>query len=51
MRKANIHPALIHAYEKTGRILSEKASKSLSKEDLQEWNDAIDEWYETHEEA
>ena len=50
MHEANIHRALIHAYKKTGRILSEQASKTLSKAELQEWNDAVDEWYDTHEE-
>ena len=50
MVKAGIHQALIHAFDKTGRILSKEASKNLSKSALKEWNDAIDEWYETHEE-
>lgn len=44
MRAAKIHPELIHAYKRTGRILSKQGSKLLSPEELQEWKDAINEW-------
>lgn len=49
MHKAGIHPALIYAYQKTGRIVTQANQKFLSPEDQQAWQDAIDEWYATHE--
>jgi hypothetical protein len=48
MERADIHPALIHAYKKTGRIVSEENRRYLTKADLREWQDAIDEWYAAH---
>jgi hypothetical protein len=44
MLKAGIHPALIYANQKTGRILTQEIQKSLSPADRQVWQDAIDEW-------
>ncbi len=49
MHKAGTHPALVHAYRKTGRLVSRENAKYLTPDELQEWNDAIDEWYDTHE--
>ena len=48
MHKAAIHPSLIHAFQKTGRLVSKENSRYLSKADLKEWQDAIDEWYALH---
>jgi hypothetical protein len=48
MHDAGIHPALIYAYQKTGRILSEDVAKTLSPAERKEWADAVDEWYATH---
>jgi hypothetical protein len=48
MHKAKIHPALIHAFQKTGRLLGKEGAKRLSPAELQEWQDAIDEWYASH---
>jgi hypothetical protein len=50
MHKAGVHPALIYAYQQTGRMVTRENQTHVSPEDLQEWNDAIDERYETHEE-
>ena len=46
MKRANIRPEIIHAYERTGRIVSESNKHLLTKEDLAEWEDAIDEYFE-----
>ena len=48
MHKAQIHPALIYAYQKTGRIVSRENSKHLTKAELKEWKDAFDEWHRLH---
>ena len=50
MRKAAIHPSLIHAFQKTGRLVSRENSRYLSKADLKAWQDAINEWYALHPE-
>jgi len=35
----------IYAYKKTGRIVTEENKRLLSEEELDEWNDAIDEYH------
>jgi hypothetical protein len=42
-KKAGIDPVLLHAMKKTGWILSEDNMQFLSEEELEEWNDAIEE--------
>jgi len=48
MQKASIHPSLIHAFQKTGRLVSKENSRFLSKAQLKEWQAAIDEWHALH---
>jgi hypothetical protein len=48
MRKAGMHPALIHAWEKTGMLVGEDSPHT--DEQRQEWNDAVDEWNALHPE-
>lgn len=43
-RKAGIPEHKIYAFVKTQRLLSEKNIKYLNEEEIQEWNDAIDEF-------
>ena len=43
MHKAGIDPALIYAYQKTGRLVTRENRKYLAKAELEEWNDAHDE--------
>jgi hypothetical protein len=45
MHKAGLHPAIIYAYQKTGRIVTQEKMKHLTKAELREWKDAIDEWH------
>jgi hypothetical protein len=44
MKEANIHPRLIYAFEKTGRLLSASTLKKLSKADQAEWHAALAEY-------
>jgi len=44
MRRAGMDPAQIHAYEKTGRILTEQNVAFLSDGELAEWDAALDEY-------
>jgi hypothetical protein len=44
MKKAGINPAIIYAFEKTGRLVTEDNQNLLSDADLDEWQAAIDEY-------
>ncbi len=44
MKEANIHPRLIYAFEKTGRLLSASTLKKLPKADRAEWHAALAEY-------
>jgi len=48
MKRAGINPALIHAFEQTGRIVTEENQHLLSKADLDEWQAAIEEYEIEH---
>lgn len=43
-----VDPAIIYAYEKTGRLITEENHHLLSDADLAEWNDAIEEHERKH---
>ena len=51
MKHAGVHPALLYAYEKTGRIVTEQNKRFLSTQELKEWDDAVDEYYYQHHEG
>lgn len=44
MQRGGITPEFIYAYRKTGRILTDKNKHLFSPEDLEEWNNAIQEF-------
>jgi DNA-binding transcriptional regulator YhcF (GntR family) len=46
MERVGTPPEIIYAYRKTGRVVTEENSKQLTKEDLDEWSAAIDEYFE-----
>lgn len=46
MHENNIRPELIYAFEKTGLLVNELNIDLLAEQDLQEWEDAIDEYHE-----
>jgi hypothetical protein len=48
LHKAQVRPPIIYAYQKTGRLVTQRNSKQLTKAELKEWNDAFDEWYRLH---
>jgi hypothetical protein len=48
MKKGGIDPAIIYAYEKTGRLVTEDNQKLLSEADLDEWDAAIEEYETKH---
>lgn len=48
MKAASLDPAILYAYEKTGRIVTEDNQHLLSEADLAEWQNAIDEYERKH---
>jgi len=48
MRAAGIRPALVYAYKRTGLIVTRENRPLISAADLDEWEDAIAEYEETH---
>ncbi len=50
MKAAGIDPAIIHAFEKTGLIVTEENQKLIPEEDLAEWDAAIAEYEAAHPE-
>ncbi|MGE3805870.1 MAG: SEC-C metal-binding domain-containing protein [Gemmataceae bacterium] len=48
MKDAGLDPALIYAFEKTGRLVTECNQHLLSDADLDEWNAAIEEYESKH---
>jgi hypothetical protein len=46
MKKAGINPAIIHAFEKTGLLVTEENKHLISDKDLAEWDAAIHEYEE-----
>lgn len=45
MATAGIDPALIYAFKKTGRIVTATNKRLLSEDEMEEWEDAIDEYH------
>lgn len=48
MREAGIPLALVYAFEKTGRIVTEENKHLIPDIELKEWDDAVREYYATH---
>jgi uncharacterized protein YchJ len=48
MRESGVDDALIYAYERTHLIVSTHHRETLSAADLDEWDDAVAEYRETH---
>jgi hypothetical protein len=43
--ESGMDPALVYAMNKTGRIVTEQNMRLLTDADIQEWNDAVDEYH------
>jgi hypothetical protein len=44
--ESGMDPALVFAMNKTGRIVTEQNMRFLTDADIQEWNDAVDEYHQ-----
>jgi hypothetical protein len=49
MDKAGVHPSLIHAYHRTGRLVTWHSQNFFSPEERLQCQDAFDEWNDMHE--
>jgi hypothetical protein len=49
MPQAGLDPAVIYAFKRTDRMVTDSNKHLLSKRELRQWNDAIDEYYRTVE--
>ncbi len=45
LTEINVNPAIIYAYRKTQRLVTEQNIRKLTDLDIKEWQDAIDEYY------
>jgi hypothetical protein len=45
MNKAGFDPAVIYAYKKTGLLVTEKRKRLLSRAEMKEWKEAINEYH------
>jgi hypothetical protein len=43
-----MHPAYIYAFQKCGFLLTKENMHLFSDEDIQAWEDALDEWIAEH---
>lgn len=48
MKKARISAAMIYAFEKTGRLVTEENMHNLTPDELDEWRKAVDEYTEKY---
>jgi hypothetical protein len=48
MHKAEVRPEIIYAFQKTGRLVTWENRKNLTRAELKEWTDAVDEWHRLH---
>ena len=51
MQKADLHPALSHAYSKTGFLLSEMNGDAAPASEVSQWDAALNEWEQRNGEA
>ena len=49
MPQAGLDPAVIYAFKRTDRIVTDGNKHLLSKKELRQWNDAIEEYHRTVE--
>ena len=48
LKRAGVPPALIYAYEKTGRLVTEENKRFLTDKELEEWDNAVEEYHKRY---
>ena len=50
MERAGVHPAYVHAVRRCGFVYTEENASTLSAEQIDRWNAAVDDWFAEHPE-
>lgn len=50
MERAGVHPAYVYAVRRCGFVFTEENASTLTSEQVNRWNAAMDEWFEDHPE-
>ena len=48
MERAGVHPAYVHAVRRCGFVSTEENAHTLTSDQVERWNRAIDEWFAEH---
>lgn len=48
MERAGVHPAYVHAVRTCGFIYTEENASTLTPEQVERWNRAVDDWFVEH---
>lgn len=48
MERAGVHPAYVYAVRRCGFVLTEENAATLTSEQVERWNAAMDEWFADH---
>lgn len=48
MERAGVHPAYVHAVRVCGFVFTEENAATLTREQVDRWNAAMDEWFAEH---
>lgn len=51
MERAGVHPAYVHAVRTCGFVHTEENAHTLSADQLERWNAALDGWFAAHPDA
>jgi hypothetical protein len=51
MHKAGFDPAVIYAYKKTGLLVTEESKRHLSRAEMKEWREAINEYHVKYDQS
>ena len=50
MERAGVHPAYVHAVRTCGFVYTEENAATLTPEQVERWNRALDDWFVEHPE-
>jgi hypothetical protein len=51
MERAGVHPAYVHAARSCGFVCTEENASTLTPEQVQRWDAAIESWFADHPDA
>ena len=51
MENAGVHPAYVAAVRQCGFVYTEENANTLTADQVEQWNAAVDDWFEAHPES